>query len=55
MNEEKETLEEKETKFDNNEFVAGDISDDIRDLIRILRKLKKRIKDLEDRVDVLEG
>ena len=43
----KETLESKISKFKNKKFIAGDMSDDIKDLMEEIVELKKRISKLE--------
>ena len=48
----KETIDEKEIKFNESKFIAGDMSSDIKDLIEEIQKLKKRVKKLEDKINI---
>lgn len=52
-------LEEIETKHDEQNFVAGDLSDDFKKLIKIIKKQnqenKIKLKNLDDRLKFLEG
>lgn len=52
-------IDDIETKHDEQTFVAGDLSDDFKKLIKIIKKqnsdTKIKLKNLDDRLKFLEG
>ena len=48
-------IEDLETKHDNSEFVAGDLAEDFKQVVKVIKNLKKALNLLENRVEALEN
>lgn len=47
-------IEEIEAKHEDKNFIAGDLSDDFKEVVKALKKLRKEVKDIDQRLKQLE-